>query len=59
MRLLCCFSRCVKYLVCVMNVSTKYTWVKPLKDKKPNTVLHDFIEIVNESKRKPSKLWVD
>ena len=27
---------------------TKYAWVKPLKDK-----------ILNESNRKPKKLWVD
>ena len=32
---------------------------KPLKDKKAKTVLHGFIETVNESKRKPNKLWVD
>ena len=38
---------------------TKYTWVKPLKDKKGKTVLNAFIEIVNESSRKPNKLWVD
>ena len=24
----------VKYLLCVKDVFTKYTWVKPLKDKK-------------------------
>ena len=24
----------VKYLLCVIDVFTKYTWVKPLKDKK-------------------------
>ena len=27
--------------------------------KKTKTVHHGFIEIVNESKRKPSKLWAD
>ena len=49
----------VKYLLCVIDVSTKYAWAKPLKDKKDQTVLHAFIEIVNESNRKPNKLWVD
>ena len=39
--------------------STKYAWVKPLKDKKVKTVLSSFTEIVNQSKRKPNKLWVD
>ena len=29
-----------------------------LRDKKAKTVLHGFVEIVNESKRKASK-WVD
>ena len=37
----------------------KYTWVKPLKDKKGKTVLNAFIEVVNESNRKPIQLWVD
>ena len=49
----------VKYLLCVIDVSTKYAWVKPLKDKKGKTILKDFIEIVNESNCKPNKLWVD
>ena len=31
----------------------KYAWAKTLKDKKANTVLYGFIEIVSESKRKP------
>ena len=45
-----------KYLLCVIDVFTKYTWVKHLKDKKGKTVLKAFIEIVNESNRKPNKL---
>ena len=49
----------VKYLLRVIDVSTKYAWVKPLKDKKGKTVLNVFIEIINESNRKPNKLWVD
>ena len=48
-----------KYLLCVIDVFTKYAWVKPLKDKKGKTVLNVFIKIVNESNRKPNKLWVD
>ena len=33
--------------------------MKPLKDIKGKTVLNAFIEIVNESNRKPLKLYVD
>ena len=49
----------VKYLLCVIDLFTKHAWVKPLKDKKGKTVLNAFMEIVNESNRKPNKLWVD
>ena len=49
----------VKYLLYVIDVFTKYAWVKPLKHKKGKTVLNNFIQIVNESNRKPNKLRVD
>ena len=37
-------NQVVKYLLCVLDVFTKYAWVK--------TVLNGFIEIVNKSKVK-------
>ena len=59
-------NKSVEYLVCVIDVFTKYAWVKPLKVKKGKTVLkkgktvlNAFIEIVNESKRQPNKLLAD
>ena len=38
---------------------SKYAWVKRIKNEKAGTVLNAFIEIINESNRKPNKLWVD
>ena len=52
-------NRNLKYLLCFIDVFTTYAWVKTLKDKKGNTVLNSFIEIINESNRKPNKSWVD
>ena len=49
----------VKYLLCVLDVFTKYTWVKPTKDEKVKIVLNAYIKIVNESNCKSNKLWVD
>ena len=49
----------LKYILCLIDVSTKYAWVKSLKDIKAKTTIYGFIEIVNEFKRKASKLWVD
>ena len=37
----------VKYLLCVVDVSTIYTWVNPLKGKIGKAVLNAFIEIIN------------
>ena len=59
MGLISFYNHGVKYLLCVIDVFTKYTWIKPLKYKKAKTVLHGFIEIVTESKRNPNILWVD
>ena len=50
------FDRGVKYLLCVIDVFTKYAWVKSFKDKNAKTVLHGFIVIVNESKCQWNKL---
>ena len=41
------FNYAAKYLLCIIDVFTKYAWVKPLKDKKAKTVLHGFLEIVD------------
>ena len=40
-----------------MILFSKYTWVAPLKDKKGITIA--FQKILDESKRKPNKIWVD
>ena len=58
MRSLFSFNRNVNYLLCVIDVFTKYAWVT-LKDKKTKAVLHDFMEMETQSKRKPDRLQVD
>ena len=49
------FNCSVKYLLNVINLFTGHEWVKFFELK---TVLNSFMEIVNESKHKPSNLWV-
>ena len=36
----------VKHLLCVIDVFTKYAFVKSLKDKKTKTVLHSFVDLI-------------
>ena len=57
MRSLSSKNQNVKCLLCVIDVFTKYAWVKALKDNESKTVLHAFIKIVNKSNHKPNKLW--
>ena len=57
-RSLSSFKCGVKYILRVLDIFTKYAWVKPLKYENAKIVLHVFIEIINESKCKPDILLV-
>jgi len=48
-----------KYILMVIDNLSKYGWAKPLKNKKGITVKRSFIQIFNESKRKPHILATD
>ena len=43
----------------VIDVFSKYGWIKPLKDKKTESVSEAFNEIFKKSKRKPQMLRTD
>ena len=45
--------------MCVINLFSKFAWVVPLKDKKGVSILNAFQNILDSSKRKPNKIWVD
>ena len=38
---------------------SKYAWIVPLKDKKGVGIVNAFQKILDSSKRKPNKIWVD
>ena len=42
------FNLIAKYLLCLIEIFTKYACVKPLKDKKAKALPHGFIEIVTK-----------
>ena len=53
------FHRGIKYLLCVINLFSKYAFVVPLKDKKDASIINAFQSILDQSKREPNKIWVD
>ena len=42
----------------MIDFSTKYAWVKRLKDKIAKAAPHGFVKIVSKFKRRPNKLWL-
>ena len=53
------YSKGIRYLLCAINRFSKYAWVVTLKDKKEFTIVNAFQSILDSSKRKPNKIWVD
>ena len=59
MQLINKFNNGIRFLLCVTDIYSKYAWVIYLKNKKGVTIVHAFQKILDDSKRKPNKIWVD
>ena len=67
MQLISKFSKRFRFLLCVIDIFSKYAWVVPLKDKKGISIVNAFQKLLKESDRsktkykgrKPNKIWVD
>ena len=53
------YNKGIRYLLCVIDLFSKYAFVVPLKDKKGATIVNEFQSTLNKSRRKPNKIWVD
>ena len=49
----------IKYLLCAIDLYSKYAFVIPLKDKKGISIVNAFNKIIKQSNRRPNKIWVD
>ena len=56
MQLINKFNEGFRFLLCVIDIFSKYAWVVPLKDKKGITIINAFQKILKESNRKPNKI---
>ena len=59
MQLISKHDKGIRYLLCVIDLFSKYAWVVPLKDKKGVSIVNAFQSILDSSERKPNKIWVD
>ena len=59
MQLLSQYNKGIRFLLCVIDIFSKYAWVVPLKDKKGISIVKVFQIILKQSNRKPNKICVD
>ena len=59
MQLLSKLNEGFRFLLCVIDIFSKYGWVVPLKDKKDINIVNPFQKMLKESDRRPNKIWVD
>ena len=53
------FNKGIRYLLCAIDLFSKYAWVVPLNDKKGVSIVNAFQSILKKSTRRPNKIWVD
>ena len=47
------------FLLCVIDIYSKYAWVISLKDRKGITITNAFQKILDKSNCKPNKIWIN
>ena len=52
------YNKGIKYLLCAIDLFSKYVCIAPLKDKKGITIDNSLQKIVSKE-RQPDKIWVD
>ena len=52
------YNKGIKYLLCAIDLFSKYAWVVPLKDKRGITTVNAFQKWISKG-RKPNKISVD
>ena len=59
MQLISKYNKGTRYLLCVIDLFSKCAFVVLFKNKKGVSIVNAFQSILNNSKRKPNKIWVD
>ena len=59
MQLISQLNKGFKFLLCIIDIFSKYFWVVPLKDKKSVSIVNAFQKRLNDSARKWNKIWDD
>ena len=56
MQLICKLDKGIHFLLCAIDIFSKYAWIIPLKDKRGITITNAFQKTLDESNRKSNKI---
>ena len=56
MQLISKFNKGFRFLLCVIDIFSKYAWLVPLKDKKGVSIVDALQKTLGYSNRKPNKM---
>ena len=59
MQLISRYNKGIRFLLCVIDIFSKYAWVVHLKDKKGVSIVAAFQSILKQSNKKSNEIWVD
>ena len=59
MQLISKFNKGIRFLLCVIDIFSKYAWVVPLNDKRGVIIVCAFQKVLGKSDCTPNKIWVD
>ena len=52
------YNKGIRYLLCAIDLFSKYVWVVPLKDNRWISIANAIQKLISKV-RKPNKIWVD
>ena len=52
------YNRLIRYLLCAINLFSKYAWVVPLNNKRGISIVNAFQKIISKGKKR-NKICVD
>ena len=59
MQLISKYNKGIKYLLCVIDLFSRYAWIIPLKNIKGESIAEGFKKVLDDSNSKPNKISVD
>ena len=59
MQLISKFNKGFRFILCLIDIFSRHAWVVPLEDQKGVSIVNAFQKALNDSNRKPNKIWLE